>query len=454
MFVNYRFNGVCVKPSRKHKIKCVKIKPAKRIRGVVKLPGDKSVSHRAACLSAMATGETRIENFSTAADCASTLNCLENLGVEIKREGATVFINGVGKTGFQRSEKQLDCGNSGTTARLLAGVLAGQNFDSVLIGDESLSKRPMKRIIAPLEIMGARVESADGCLPLRIFGKNPLKSTKYVLPVASAQVKSCVLLAGLNSDGETSVLEKIPTRDHTERMLRWLGVEVREKQIENGKLISVSGEAKPKANDLQIPSDISSAAFFLVAAACIESSEIVLQNVGLNSTRAAIVEVLRNFGANIDILNKKEISNEPVGDLRVTGNNNLAPRVSSKVLSGEIIANLIDEIPIIAVFGTQIAGGLEVRDAAELRVKESDRIAAVVENLRKMDASVEEFPDGFRVEKSNLKGATVESFGDHRIAMAFAVAALFAEGETEIAGAETARVSFPEFFEILSRIVE
>lgn len=444
---------VCVKPSRKHKIKCVKIKPAKRIRGLIKLPGDKSISHRAACLSAMATGDARIENFSTAADCASTLYCLENLGVQVRREGSTVFIRGVGKNGFQKA-KNLDCGNSGTTARLLAGVLAGQSFDSVLTGDESLSKRPMKRIIEPLEMMGARVESANGCLPLKIFGKNPLKSIAYALPVASAQVKSCVLLAGLNADGETSVLEKIPTRDHTERMLRHLGVEVEEKQIENGKLISVSGDAELKAKDLQVPSDISSAAFFLVAAACVPDSDVVLQNVGLNRTRAAIVEVLRNFGANIDILNEKESSGEPVADLRVAGNKNLAPPPFSNVLSGEIIANLIDEIPIIAVFGTQIAGGLQVRDAAELRVKESDRIAAVVENLRKMGAAVEEFPDGFRVEKSNLKGAKVESFGDHRIAMAFAVAALFAEGETQIAGAEAAKISFPEFFGILSRIIQ
>jgi 3-phosphoshikimate 1-carboxyvinyltransferase len=454
LFVNYRFNAVCVKPSRKHRITNVKIKSAKRIRGTIKLPGDKSISHRAAIFSAMATGEIKIENFSTAADCASTLNCLENLGVETRREGSTVFIKGVGKTGFQKPVKELDCGNSGTTMRLLAGVLAGQRFDSILIGDESLTKRPMKRIIEPLEMMGATIESANSCAPLRISGKSPLNSIIYDLPVASAQVKSCVLLAGLNSDGITAVLEKTPTRDHTEKMLRWFKTEVEENQNENGKLISVSGDAKLKANDLQIPSDISSAAFFLVAAACVSNSEIVLQTIGLNSTRAAIIEVLRNFGANIDILNKREICNEPVGNLRVVGNKNFLPQVSSNVLRGEIIANLIDEIPIIAVFGTQIAGGLEVRDAAELRVKESDRIAAVVGNLRKMGAGVEEFPDGFRVEKSNLKGAAVESFGDHRIAMAFAVAALFATGETEIIGAEAAEVSFPEFFQILSRIVE
>lgn len=404
-------------------------------------------------MAAMA-GETKIENFSTAADCASTLNCLENLGVPIRRESSTIFIRGTGKSGFQKPAGELDCGNSGTTMRLLAGVLAGQSFESVLTGDESLSQRPMKRVIEPLEMMGAKIESQNGCAPLKISGRNPLNAIRYQPPVASAQVKSCVLLAGLNAEGETSVLEKIPTRDHTERMLRWLNVEAEEKQTADGRQISVSGDARLSAKNLQIPSDISSAAFFLAAAACLPGSEIVLPNVGLNSTRAAIIEVLQNFGAAVEVLGRKEICNEPVGDLRVTGGKNLVPKTSSNVLSGEIIANLIDEIPILAIFGTQVEGGLEVRDAAELRVKESDRIAATVENLKKMDAKVEEFPDGFKIAKSRLKGAPVESFGDHRIAMAFAVAALFAEGETEIAGADAAKVSFPGFFQVLREIIE
>ncbi len=439
---------------RKTYNKIVKINPAKCIRGKLKLPGDKSISHRAAIFSAMAEGETEIENFSTASDCVSTLNCLKNIGVEIRHENTNVFIKGLGKTGFQKPAKDLDCGNSGTTARLLAGVLAGQNFDSVLTGDESLTKRPMRRIIEPLELMGANIESENGCAPLRIFGKNPLNAVNYELPVASAQVKSCILLAGLNADGKTSVLEKTPTRDHTERMFEWLGVRVEKFQTENGLEISISGDAKLEAKNLRIPSDISSAAFFLVAAACLPNSELTLENIGLNSTRAAIIEVLQNFGAEIEIINGKEICNEPVGDLRVRGRENLTPKISSNILSGEIIANLIDEIPILAVFGTQIESGLEIRDAGELRVKESDRISAVVENLKKMGAKVEEFPDGFRIEKSVLKGAQVESFGDHRIAMAFAVAALFAAGETEISGAEAAEVSFPEFFQTLSKIVE
>ncbi len=444
----------------------MKIKPAKSLLGNIVLPGDKSIWHRAALLASRATGETRIENFATSADCASTLKCLQDLGVEIFRENSTVFIKGVGKTGFRKSEKPLDCGNSGTTVRLISGILAGQNFDSVLIGDESLSRRPMKRIIEPLAQMGARIESENGCAPLKIYGKNPLRAISYDLPVASAQVKSCVLLAGLNADGRTSVIEPTLTRDHTERMLRFLGVNV---EVSNNR-ISVSGDSKLTAKDLQIPSDISSAAFFLVAAACLESSEIVIENVGLNPTRNAILEVLLNFGADIEIANEKEVSGEPVGDLRVKNLDNgtvrrsdgeiFAPSLSrtvassNSVISGKIIANLIDEIPILAIFGTQIESGLEIRGAEELRVKESDRIAAVVENLRRMNAEVEEFADGFRVEKSNLKGARIDSFGDHRIAMAFAIAALFATGETEIIGAESAAVSFPEFFDKLKNVAK
>ena len=458
----------------------MKIKSVKKITGKIVLPGDKSISHRAALFSALARGRTRIENFATSADCASTLSCLEQLGVRLKREGSTVTVEGVGKTGFQKPDDPLDCGNSGTTMRLLAGILAAQNFDSVLIGDESLSKRPMRRVIEPLTLMGARIEATENHAPLKIFGVNPLKAISFEPQVASAQVKSCVLLAGLNADGTTTVSEppavagglsasatEFPndelnppataggsdialTRDHTERMLRWFGVNV---EIAGGH-ISVSGDAELTARDLHVPSDISSAAFFLAAAACLEGSEIVLPNVGLNPTRKAVVEVLQNFGAEIEVLNFKEIGNEPIGDLRVRGRGRLKSKLSSNVIKGKIIANLIDEIPILAVFGTQIEGGLEIREASELRVKESDRIRSVVENLRKMGADVEEFEDGLRVGQSNLKGARVESFGDHRIAMAFAVAALFAKGETEIADAECAAVSFPAFFEILQSVTK
>lgn len=440
----------------------MKIQPANSLNGTIRLPGDKSISHRAAILSAMATGETRIENFAASADCASTLNCLRDLGVEIIEEDTTIFIRGVGKTGFQKPQNPLDCGNSGTTLRLLAGVLAGQNFDSVLTGDESLSKRPMRRIIEPLTEMGAKIESENNCAPLKIYGKNPLKSIAYRLPIASAQVKSCVLLAGLNAEGKTKVespkskVQSPTSRNHTELMLRYLGAEIKEKFIETEdgfiEEILIDGDSRLGARNLKIPSDISSAAFFLVAASCLKDSELVLENIGLNPTRAAIVEVLREFGSEIETANLREINNETVGDLRVRGGGNFAANGFSNIIGGEVIGNLIDEIPILAVFGTQLENGLEIRNAAELRVKESDRIKAIIENLRRMNADAEEFADGFRVGKSRLKGAAIDSFGDHRIAMAFAVAALFADGETKIGGADCARVSFPEFFQTLASV--
>jgi 3-phosphoshikimate 1-carboxyvinyltransferase len=440
----------------------MKIQPANSLQGKITLPGDKSISHRAALLSAMAGGEAKIENFATSADCASTVSCLQQLGVEIKRENTTIFVKGVGKNGFQKPDISLDCGNSGTTMRLLSGILAGQNFDSVLSGDASLSKRPMRRVIEPLAQMSVKIEAVDGHAPLKIHAKNPLQAISYELPVASAQVKSCVLLAGLNANGTTKVKSKAKarittSRNHTELMLRYLGAEIEEKFVESEdgyvEEISINGSSKLVSRDLIVPSDISSAAFFIVAASCLKNSEIIIKNVGLNPTRTAIIEVLQNFGAKIEILNEREVCNEIVGDLQVSGSENLQPKIDSNIVGGEIIANLIDEIPILAVFGTQIETGLEIRDAGELRVKESDRIKSVVENLRRMNASVEEFADGFRIEKSVLKAARIDSFGDHRIAMAFSVAALFARGETEIDGAECAGVSFPEFFDTLKKVL-
>lgn len=441
----------------------MKINSAESLRGKIILPGDKSISHRAAMISAMAEGETRIENFATNADCASTLNCLRQLGVEIKKENLTVVIKGVGKTGFQKPDAPLDCGNSGTTVRLLAGILAGQKFDSILTGDESLRKRPMRRIIEPLEMTGAKIESSNSCLPLKIRGKNPLQSIVYELPIASAQVKSCILLAGLNACGKSEVRSpksetRIPSsRNHTELMLENCGAEIEEEflEFEDGfaHRVSIDGGSELVAGDLQIPSDVSSAAFFIVGAACLPNSEILIENVGLNPTRTAVIEVLRGLGAEIEILNKRKVCNELVGDLRARGGEgNFYSVGQSNVIGGDVIPHLIDEIPILAIFGTQIENGLEVRGAAELRVKESDRIAAIVKNLRRMNAKVEEFSDGFRVEKSDLKGAKVDSFGDHRIAMAFSIAALFATGETEIVGAESASVSFPEFFDTLKSV--
>lgn len=440
----------------------MKIQTAEHLRGKIKLPGDKSISHRAAIFASLANGETRIENFATSADCLSTLNCLQNLGVKIRRENSDVFIKGVGKNGLTEPSEKLDCGNSGTTMRLLAGVLAGQNFDSVLIGDDSLKKRPMRRIIEPLTKMNAEISADKNCAPLRIFGKTLLKSIDYKLPVSSAQVKSCVLLAGLFADGETSVESpesKFPaptSRNHTELMLEFLGANIFEEYVETDDgfvhKVTIGGDSVLTAKNFKIPSDVSSAAFFLTAAACLENSEIVLENVGLNPTRSAIVEILKKFGADVRIQNIKEICGEICGDLVVKGVKPLELNSEFNIISGEDTANLIDEIPILAIFGTQLKNGLEVRNAEELRVKESDRIAATVENLRRMNADVVEFPDGFKVARSSLKGAIIDSFGDHRIAMAFAIAALFATGETKIEGAEWARISFPDFFETLSEL--
>jgi 3-phosphoshikimate 1-carboxyvinyltransferase len=428
------------------------ISPAKRLRGEVALPGDKSISHRAAMLSAIAENETRIENFAESADCTSTLGCLRDLGVEIERGGNTVFVRGVGKNGFRPPSALLDCGNSGTTMRLLSGILAGQSFESSLTGDESLSGRPMRRIIEPLCRMGATVDSVDGHAPLTIHGRYPLRAIEYEPPVASAQIKSCVLLAGVYGDGETTVIEQVATRDHTERMLRSFGVEVRDTQLETGRRISVSGDAVLRSDGaLVVPADISAAAFFMVAAACLEGSDSLLRNVGSNPTRTGIIEVLRACGVNVEMVNEVVRNNEPACDLHVHCG---LGKPTARRLDGETIARVIDELPVLAVLGTQLESGLEVRDAAELRVKESDRIATVVDNLRRMGATVDEFDDGFRVGRSRLKGAQVDSFGDHRIAMAFAVAGLLAEkGETEIAGSECVDVSFPGFFEVLQNAV-
>jgi len=428
------------------------IRPAKRVVGAISVPGDKSISHRAAILAAMADGQSEISHYLTGEDCLATLRCLRQLGVEIEHVGTTVSVKGVGKSGFCAPDDPLDCGNSGTTMRLLAGVLAGQNFESTLTGDASLRRRPMNRIIEPLRLMGAEIDSNEGMAPLTIRGRNPLNAISYKLPVASAQVKSCVLLAGLNANGATEVIEKVATRNHTERMLRGLGVEVQISAAAEGKRISVSGDAHLSASVMHVPSDISGASFFTVAAACLEQSMLEVSNVGINPTRAAVLEVLQGLGARMELDDQGESLGEPSATLRITGG--LVASSSKGIIGGAAIANLIDEVPILAVFGTQIEGGIEFRDAAELRVKETDRISAIVENLRRMGAETEEFDDGFRVEKSQLIGAEVDSFGDHRIAMAFAVAGLLAKGDTTIKNPECADVSFPGFYETLESVVQ
>jgi len=428
----------------------MKVSRADRVVGEVRVPGDKSISHRAAMLSAIADGATRITNYATSVDCANTLECFRRLGVTIEKSGTDVTIHGVGKRGLIEPTTELDCSNSGTTMRLISGILAGQSFRSTLTGDASLCSRPMKRIIEPLTQMGAEIESSDGHAPLIIRGDD-LRAIRYEPPVASAQIKSCVLLAGLFAEGRTTVVEKTPTRDHTERMLRHFGVTVNNLLNDGHSEISVDGGAVLKARHIDVPGDISSAAFLLVAAACLPDSNLKLLNMGVNPTRSAILDVLHGFGIGVRIENLRESSGEPVADIAVSGTRSEPANVDNS-LRGKIIANLIDEIPILAVLGTQLKNGLEVRDAGELRVKESDRIAAVAENLRRMNAEIEEYPDGFRVGRSKLKGAKIDSFGDHRIAMAFGIAGLFADGETAIVGADCVDVSFPDFFDLLSHV--
>jgi 3-phosphoshikimate 1-carboxyvinyltransferase len=427
------------------------IRPAASLRGTVNLPGDKSISHRAAMLGAIAVGETRISNYAASADCASTLSCLQGLGVRYSQQDGHITITGKGKYGLTPSAEPLDSGNSGTTMRLLSGILAGQAFETVVSGDDSLQSRPMERIAEPLRRMGAEIHTDNGRAPLKIKGVRPLSSINYSTPVASAQIKSCLLLAGLFADGTTVLTEAAQTRDHTERMLEWMKAPIRIPDSEGVRRISVDGDGELQAGEIDVPGDISAAAFFMVAAACLPGSDLVIPNVGVNPTRIAILHVLKDLGAQIDVTGHRELCNEPRADLHVRGG--LDPdHQGVNVIRGATIANLIDEIPILAVLGTQLEGGLEVRDAAELRVKETDRIAAVCTNLRRMGADVTEYDDGFAIGRSKLLGVRVESFGDHRIAMAFAVAGMLAEGDTEIAGSECAAVSFPGFFNALDTV--
>ena len=430
----------------------MKIGPATALKGTVNLPADKSISHRAALLAAIAQGTAVIDNYAASEDCAATLRCIEQLGAKVERDGSRVRVAGCGRQGLSATTSPLDCGNSGTTMRLISGILAGQPFESTLVGDESLQTRPMRRVIQPLGEMGVAIESEDGKPPLTIHGRRSLKAIHYDMPLSSAQVKSCVLLAGLFGEGQTSITEYVNTRDHTERMLAWFDVPVLERQEGAGTTVTVTGPATFTARDVVVPGDVSAAAFFLVGAASLPGSNLTLPNVGLNPTRRAIVDLLLGLGADIEITEEQNNCNEPSGAILVrTG---IRQPERTVTIRGEKTARLIDEIPILAVLGTQLDHGLEVRDARELRVKESDRIAVVVENLSKMGANVEEYEDGFLVSRSELRGAEVDSHGDHRIAMAFGIAALLAEGESTIRNAECAAVSFPGFFEALSEVAQ
>jgi 3-phosphoshikimate 1-carboxyvinyltransferase len=426
----------------------VKVSAAKQIRGSVRTAGDKSVSHRYAMLAGIAEGTSEFENFSTSADCASTLACMEAMGARVRRNGNHVEVDGVAANAagaLLAPTRELDCGNSGSTMRMLSGVVAAQPFTSLMIGDASLSKRPMRRVIEPLQKMGARIDSHDGCAPLTIHGAK-LRAMEYEPPVASAQVKSCVLLAGLFAEGETTVHEPVRTRDHTELALRAFGAEVRR----DGNRVSVRGGQQLRAIKAYVPGDLSSVTFFLCAAALFPGSSLVVDSVLLNPTRSVVLDVLSGMGVKIHFLKVEEQYGEMIGTMQAEGG-----VFQGGEIRGAQSAALIDELPAIAAIAPYSARGVEIRDAAELRVKESDRIAAVVHNLRAMGAEVEEFPDGMRIPGGQtLHGAKVESFDDHRIAMAFAVAALRAQGETTIQGAEAVAVSFPEFFEALGKVVE
>jgi len=423
------------------------ISPGGSVSGIVELPGDKSISHRYAILAAMAEGRSGIANYSTAVDCRSTLRCLERLGVEVKigRE-RDVQITGMGLAGLQVPKRALDAENSGSTMRMLAGVLAGQPFPSTLTGDSSLRRRPMRRVIEPLRQMGAEISSRDGDVaPLEIRG-GKLRAIDYALPVPSAQVKSAILLAGMFADGVTSVREAVRTRDHTELALREFGARV---EVTKGALRIHSGP-KLEARQLVVPGDLSAAVFLIAAALMLTKSALVIHNVGLNPTRARVLDFLISMGAEIRVAAVESRHSELVGDISVRH-----AALAGGQISAAQVAEMIDELPMLLALGPFTEKGIEIHDAKELRVKESDRIATLAEGLRRMGARVEEFPDGMRVagrSAGKLRGAKVDPEGDHRIAMALSIAALGADGDTVIHDAACVAVSFPDFFEVVDRL--
>jgi 3-phosphoshikimate 1-carboxyvinyltransferase len=426
----------------------VLVQPAARVRGRVRPPGDKSISHRYALVSSMAEGTTTIQGYSTGADCASTLGCLRALGIRIEqvgsdRGGLRITVGGRGPRGFVAPAEVLDAGNSGSTMRMLAGILAAHPFRASITGDASLQRRPMQRIIVPLERMGARIRSTGGRPPLAIEGSARLTAIDFEPEVPSAQVKSAVLLAGLHADGITRVVESLPTRDHTERALEAFGVEV----LRAGTAVAVRGGQRLAGRIVQVPGDISSAAFWMVAAAALPDSEVRIEDVGLNPTRTAIIGVLRRFGAAIEVEAGRATAGEAMGDVTVRHRDLVSVEVTPDEVPG-----VIDELPVLAALATH-GGELRVTGAAELRVKESDRIAALAEGLRRMGADIEEAPDGFHVRGGErLRGGEVDAQNDHRLAMAFAIAALGTTGPTMIYDAGAAAVSYPEFFSVLESL--
>lgn len=422
------------------------ILPAKSLHGCIQLPGDKSISHRVALIGSISEGVTELENYPDSADCRSTLSCLGQLGVEIAFQGQRLVLEGRGLGGLKAPEEPLDAGNSGTTARLLAGILAGHSFSSTLSGDFSLSQRPMGRIVDPLLKFGARIDAVDGNrLPLYIEGGD-LIGIDYTLKVASAQVKSAILFAGLHASGKTLIKESTLTRDHTEISLAQSGSKI----IFGGGQIEILGEKPLEGRSIKIPGDISSAAFLISAALLLPHSHLRLENVGVNPTRSTYLSLLERIGAGIQMGPTQIHGGEVVGDINV-----MHSTLGRIEISRALATGLIDELPILAIIGTKCRGGLTLRGAQELRLKESDRINALVTNLRKVGISVEEFSDGFSFDGPQVvEGGAVGSFGDHRIAMAFAIAGLISKSGIEIEDAECVEVSYPRFFEVLEGMVD
>lgn len=432
----------------------IELKKAKRLKGEITPPPDKSISHRAIMLSAIASGKSIVKNFLMAEDPASTMNAFRKLGIEIEEvrgQKSKLIIKGKGLYGLKEPFDVIDCGNSGTTVRLLSGILAGNPFFSTLTGDNSLKQRPMARIIDPLKEMGAAISAREGdkYLPIAIKGRK-LKAIDYTMPVASAQVKSCLMLAGLYSDGTTTITEPQRSRDHTERMLGSMGADIDTDGLKvrvKGLVSSIGKELNPL--DITVPADFSSAAFFIVAALLAENSDVMIKNVGINPTRTGLLDALRSMGAEIKLMNTRDVSGEPVADIYCKG----ASGLRAVNITRESVPALIDEFPILCIAAAQADGMTTIRGAEELRVKESDRIKAMAEGLKKMGAEVEEFKDGLSIKgNARLKGALIDSHEDHRIAMAFSVAALVASGTTKIKGISAVNISFPGFFKMLRRL--
>lgn len=423
----------------------MKLNKVKGLKGTISIPGDKSISHRAVMFGSLAKGTTHITNFLSGADCLATIGCFRAMGVEIEQQGTEVTVHGNGLHGLKKPEQQLDVGNSGTTTRLISGILCGQDFEVTLSGDDSLNKRPMGRIMKPLSMMGADIESVNGngCAPLKITGK-PLKAVHYDSPVASAQVKSAVLLAGLYADGKTSVTEPALSRNHTELMLKSFGVQV----LSEGTTASVLPPKEMTAADIEVPGDISSAAFFIAAGLVTPDSCITLKRVGINPSRNGIIKVCEAMGADLTMSNVKNDNGEPTADITVK-----TSRLKGTKIGGELIPALIDEIPVIALMAAFAEGETVIKDATELKVKESNRIDLTVDNLVKMGADAEATDDGMIIRGGNpLKAASIYCKYDHRIAMTFSIAGINAEGTTVIEDAECVDVSYPDFYEQLNRL--